>query len=196
MLLNIRAVIVAMVTAPFSLLPLSLHAQMVQTAQQRVRMHVYGLFSNTRPDYGTSTSSSGITAGGTIDGIRVLPYTDVGLELRGAMARSYDIDESSLAGGPRISFSRYRVQPYAEYMLGVGKGSFNHSLFVDYQRDYSAIRSYGGGVNYRLTEYFDLQADVQRQRWRFSYLSPYFHPVQVSVGVNYRLHFRSRTGPR
>lgn len=196
MFTNIRAAALAITTVSFHLL--TLHAQTAPAAQQHMQIHLYGLFSGARPGYydGPNASSTGITVGSHVDVIRILPFTELGLEVRGVSARSYDINESSLAGGPRISFNRFRVAPYAEYMLGLGRGEFNHTYSSNYRHDNSTIRSYGGGVTLGLTRNFDIQADVQRQRWRFTYQKPYFYPVQVSVGFRYRLHLPSGTGPR
>lgn len=196
MLIDIKVLLSSSAAVLLGLASHPLHAQAMQTAQQRVRIDFYGMLSYVRPDFLGTPRAVGVTAGGSVNGIRVLPYTDLGLEVRGVTSHSDVLNESSLAGGPRVSFSRYRLLPYAEYMFGIGRGSFNNPTYPDYMRDYTAIRSYGGGVDYRLTRDFGLQADVQRQRWRFSYLSPYFHPMQVSVGVRYRLHLRSRTGPQ
>lgn len=196
MLTSNRAIGLAIMTVFFHLL--TLHAQAVPAAQQPMQIHLYGLFSGARPDYydAPNASSTGITAGGHVDVISILPFTELGLEVRGISARSHDINESSLAGGPRISFNRFRVQPYGEYMFGLGRGEFNHVGSSNYRHDNSTIRSYGGGVTLGLTRNFDLQADMQRQRWRFTYQKPYFYPVQVSVGFRYRLHLPSSTGPR
>ncbi len=171
------------------------HAQSTQTAQQSLRLHVYGMFSYSRSDFRSGGGGGGATVGTNIDGFRVLPFTEIGLDLRAATARAYDIHESTVAGGPRVSYTRYRLQPYAEYMLGIGRGTFPHST-PDYPRDYTAIRDYGGGFDYQVARNFSLRADVQRQRWRFSYTQPYFHPVQASFGINYRVHLPSRTGPQ
>ena len=171
-------------------------AQATQAADQRLRISFYGLFGYTRPDFLGSPNGAGFALGANIDGFRVLPYTEVGLDMRGATSHSDVLNESSLAGGPRISYSRYRFQPYAEYLFGLGRGSFNHNSDPDYQRDYTAIRSYGGGFDYRISRDFGLRADIQRQRWRFTYTAPYFHPVQASIGISYHLHLHSRTGPQ
>lgn len=172
------------------------HAQAAASADQRLRLHVYGLASYVRPDYVGTPNAVGLTVGGTVDGIRVLPYLQLGLDLRGATSRSDLIHESALTAGPRLSYSAYRLQPYVEYMFGVGRGSFPRSPDPNYTHDYTAIRSFGGGFDYQLTRNFGLRADAQYQRWRFTHVVPYFHPVQASIGISYRLHFRSRTGPR
>lgn len=174
----------------------TVRAQAVQAADQRVRIHVYGMGSYTHPAYQGTPAAIGITAGVNLDGIRLLRYLDLGLDVRGVTSHSDIINESSASGGPRLSYNAYRVQPYVEYMFGVGRGIFNHSNDSDYTRDYTAIRSYGGGFDYLVSRNFSLRADAQYQRWRFTHTAPYFHPVQVSVGINYRLHFRSRTGPQ
>ncbi len=196
MFFNVKAERLLPAAVLLSLTVLPAHAQAVQTADQRVRIGFYGMLSYVHPDFLNSPNAIGVTAGVNVDGIRVLPYTDIGLDLRGANSHSNSINESSLSGGPRLSYSRYRLQPHAEYMFGLGRGGFNNSTDPDYQRDYTAIRSYGGGFDYQVSRNFGLRADVQRQRWRFTYMAPYFHPVNASIGISYRLHLHSRTGPQ
>ena len=171
-------------------------SQATPGASQRVRVRFYGMASYVRPSYVDSPRGFGVSAGSNLDGLRVLPYFDLGLDLRAAISHAEVINESFLSGGPRVSYNRYRVQPYAEYMFGVGRGGFNLSTDPNYKHDYTAIRSLGGGLDYGLTRDFSVRADAQYQRWRFTYVAPYFHPVQVSVGVTYRFHPHSRTGPR
>lgn len=172
------------------------HAQATASADQRIHLHVYGLASYVQPDFFGSPDALGVAVGANVDGIHLLPYLELGLDLRGETSRSNQIHESALTGGPRLSYTRYRLQPYVDYMLGVGRGSFPLATDPSYTHDYTAVRDFGGGVDYLLTRNFSLRADAQSQRWRFTHAQPYFHPVQASVGISYRLHFRSRTGPR
>lgn len=180
----------------FNLGTLVAPAQAVQTADQRFHAESYALVSYVHPDYGNSPAAGAVTAGLNVDLFHLPSYLEMTVDVRGTAARSTQINEASLGFGPRISYRRFWVQPYAEYLFGVGRGTFNTSTDPDYVRDYSAMRSYGGGVDVRASRYVTFRADTQTQRWRFTHLAPYFYPQQVSVGVSYHLHSRSHTGPQ
>lgn len=175
---------------------ISASAQAAQTASQRIHLESYALASYVQPAYGGSPAAAALTAGLNVDLIPLPSYLELTLDVRGTAARSTQINEASLGFGPRLSYRRFWVQPYAEYLFGVGRGTFNTSTNPDYQRDYSAVRSYGAGMDVRTSRYVTVRVDAQTQRWRFTHLAPYFHPQQVSVGVSYHLHIRSRTGPQ
>ncbi len=171
-------------------------AQAVQTASQRMHAESYALVSYARPAYDDSPAAGAVTAGLNLDLFALSSSVELSLDVRGVAARSTQINEASAGFGPRLSYRRFWVQPYAEYLFGAGRGTFNTSANPDYQRDYSAVRSYGGGIDLRTSRYVTFRADAQTQRWRFTHLAPYFHPQQVSVGVSYHLHTHSHTGPQ
>ena len=166
-----------------------------ETAHQLIRLKAYGMFSYVRPDYNGSTRDTGGTIGGNIDGFRLLPHTELGMDVRYNFAKGPVTDEYYYGGGPRLSLDLHKFKPYAEFLFGHGRGTFNTSSDPTYTQDVSAVITYGGGLDYQLTRSWAVRADVQRSRWRYSIHQPYFYPTSVSVGASYQFHFRSRNGP-
>ncbi len=171
------------------------HGQRAEaSARQLIRLKAYGAFSYVRPDNNDSRAP-GATLGGDIDGFHLLPHVELGLDARYSYSKGYFANQSFFGGGPRVSLELGAFQPYGDYLLGRGKEHFNHPLDPNYREDDTTVMAFGGGLDYRLSRSWSIRADVQRQRWSFSVRQPYFHPVAVSVGASYQLHFRSRTGP-
>ena len=189
-LLRSLAIVVA---STVSALPI--HAQAVPAAQQRLHLQAYGMASYVNPDFNGTTKNAGGTLGVDVDGVRVLRHTSLGLDVRYTGSRGTVTNQTLLSGGPRLSYNAFRFQPYIDYEFGYGSGTFNQSIDPTYVMDVTSVHSYGGGFDYMLTRYWGVRADVLQQRWRYSHLAPYFHPMAVSVGVSYQVHLRSRTGP-
>lgn len=166
-----------------------------ETARQRIRLKAYGMFSYVRPDYGGDTKNTGGTIGGDIDGFRLLPRTELGLDTRFTYTTGTVSNQRYFGGGPRLSLDLGSFKPYGDFLLGQGTSFLNHSSDPSYTRDVSAVIAYGGGFDYKLTQSWSVRADVQRQRWRFSVTQPYFYPTVVSAGASYQFHFHGRTGP-
>ncbi len=171
------------------------HSQATQTSNQYIRLKAFAMASYVRPDYGGALKNAGGTVGGDIDGFRVLPGTDIGMDIRYTLSRGRVSNQFLFAGGPRVSFNAYRLRPYVDYLIGYGRSNFNLVTDPDYTFDTTRTRGYGGGFDYRVTRFWSLRADAQRQRWRFSVRTPPFNPVEISVGAAYELHFHSRYGP-
>ncbi len=173
----------------------SAHSQATQTADQRIRIKAFAMASYVRPDYGGALKNGGGTVGTDIDGFRLLPHTDIGMDIRYTASEGRVSNQYLFAGGPHISFNAYRFRPYVDYLIGVGDAHFNQSPDPAYTYDETRTRGYGAGFDYGITRFWSVRADAQRQRWRFSVRAPPFNPVEISVGAAYQLHFRSRYGP-
>ena len=171
-------------------------AQATQTADQRIRLTAFSLGSYVRPDYGASQTNAGVTFGGEVDGFRLLPHTDIGMDIRYTASHGSISNQSVFAGGPRISLSAFRFQPYLDYLVGLGHSDFNNPSDPNYTSDRTRTRGYGLGFDYRVTRFWSLRADAQRQRWRFSVHTAPFYPEEISVGLAYQVHFHSRYGPQ
>ncbi len=170
-------------------------SQATQTSDQRVRLQTFALMSYVRPEYGGARKNTGGTVGGEIDGFRLLPHTDIGMDIRYTSSNGPVSSQRLFAGGPRVSFDAFRVRPYVDYLIGYGHSNFNVVADPTYTFDRTRTRGYGGGFDVRVTRYWSLRADAQRQRWRFSVHAPPFNPVEISIGGAYQVHFRSRRGP-
>ncbi len=176
--------------------PAAAHGQRAEeTAHQLIRLKAYGMFSYVRPDYNGSTHNSGGTIGGNIDGFRILPRTEIGMDVRYTFSNGTITDLYYYGGGPRVSFNAGAFKPYADFLFGHGTGTFNTTTDANYKQDVSAVPTYGGGFDYQLTRSWAVRADIQRQRWRYGIHQPYFYPAVVSVGASYQFHFHTRNGP-
>lgn len=172
------------------------HAQRSQeTARQRIRLRAYGMFSYVNPDFQGDTRSTGATLGGDVDGFRLLPRTELGLDARYTFSSGNLSNQYYFGGGPRLSLNVGRFKPYGDFLFGHGKSIFNNPGDPTYTHDETGALTYGGGFDYQITRSWAVRADVQHERWRFSANTPYFYPVAVSVGASYQFHFRGRTGP-
>ena len=169
------------------------HSQ--ETARQRIRLRAYGLFSYVDPDFQGDKRNLGATFGGDIDALRLLPHTDLGLDVRYSFSSGNVLNQRFFGGGPRLSLDVGRFKPYVDFILGEGEGTFNMSTEPTYTHDKTGSPTYGGGFDYQLTRSWAIRADIQRERWRFTVKQPYFYPVAASVGASYQFHFHSRTGP-
>ncbi len=169
------------------------HAE--NTAYQRLRLTAYGMFSYVDTNFDGNSKNRGGTIGGDIDGFRLLPHTEVGMDARYAFSRGDQTNQYFVGGGPRVTLNVGRFKPYGDFIFGRGKAVFIHAGDPNYKEDQTGALTYGGGFDYQLTRSWAVRADIQRQRWRFSHTTPYFYPVAASVGVSYVFHFHSRTGP-
>ena len=171
------------------------HAQAAPTAEQALRIKVYGMVSYVRPDFDGAKKNIGGTIGGDLDGLHLLPHTDVGLDVRYVGSGGRVSNQYVFSGGPRVTYNLFRVRPYADFLLGHGIVRFNQAPSSLYTQDDSAVYSLGGGVDWMLSRSWGLRADIQRQRWKISQDLPSFHPLQVSIGATYQFHFRNTHGP-
>lgn len=166
-----------------------------ETARQRIRLRAYGMYSYVNPDSRGDTKAQGATIGGDIDGFRLLPHTELGMDARYTFSSATASNQFYFGGGPRLSLELGRFKPYGDFLFGHGSSNFKNSNDPTYTEDKTGAIAYGGGFDYQLTRTWAIRADVQRQRWRFSQNTPYFYPTAISVGASYQFHFRSRTGP-
>ena len=165
------------------------------TALQRIRLKGYGMYSEVHPDFLGSPRNKGFTAGGDIDGFRLLPHTEIGMDVRYSYSQGPITNQSYYGGGPRLTLYVGRFKPYVDFLFGQGHGTFNTSTDPTYVRDKSGALAYGGGLEYQVTRSWGVRADLQRQRWRYSIHQPIFYPEAASVGLTYQFRFHSRTGP-
>ena len=192
---NTRSMLVASL-AVFALFTGAAHGQRAEeTARQQIRLKGYGMFSYVRPDYGFDQKNLGGTAGFDLDGFRLLPHTDFGVDARYTFSTGNVSNQFYYGGGPRVSLNTARFKPYVDFLFGRGRSTLNHSGEPNYTHDDTGAVSYGGGFDYKLDRYWSVRGDMQRAHWRFSINQPVFYPVAISVGASYQIHFRSRTGP-
>ena len=166
-----------------------------ETARQSLRLKAYGMFSYVNPDFQGSNHNNGVTIGGDIDGFRLVPHTELGMDVRYTASRGTLTNQYYYGGGPRLTVDVGPFKPYVDFLFGHGKGVFNNSSDPTYTSDVTGAMTYGGGLEYQVSPSWGIRADVQRQRWQFSVRQAPFYPVATSVGLTYRFRFHGRTGP-
>ena len=191
----LRSLVLLSVTAP-ALMSGVAHAQHAdETARQMIRLKAYGMYSSVNTNFQGDSRNNGVTIGGDIDGFRLLPRTEIGMDVRYTFSRGLITNQYYYGGGPRLTVAVGPFKPYVDFLFGHGSGVFNRTTDPTYTRDSTGAPTYGGGLEYQLTRSWGVRADVQRQIWRFSSNQPYFYPVAASVGLSYQFRFHGRTGP-
>lgn len=164
-------------------------------AQQGIRLQAYALGTYVRPDFLGAPRNLGATAGLNANVFRFFGRVDPSLDLRAMGSFGSVSHQFFYGGGPRVVVNFHRVQPFGEFLLGTGRISFPHPADPNYTHDDSLTRVYGGGVDVGVGRDFALRAEVLRQDWQLSHNVPVFHPVAVSIGLRYQVHFSGRGGP-
>ena len=163
------------------------------TATQALEISVFGAGTVTFTGLDEGRNA-GITAG--VD-LSFRPYFGLrpALELRG----TEPFDNGQVVGlksgliGPRLTREFGRFHVYGDGFYGRGELNYVGGYILDgYQYDLttSNIFAGGGGLDYHLTEHFDIKADGLYQRWKTPVTSSgTIHPIPVSLGVVYHLDF-------
>jgi hypothetical protein len=117
------------------------------------------------------------------------------LEIRGTQP----FDNGQVVGlksgliGPRFTREFNRFHVYGDAFFGRGALNYVGGYIEDgyqYDRTTSNVFAGGGGIDYRLTEHFDIKADALYERWKTPVTSSGdIHPIPVSLGVVYHLDF-------
>lgn len=171
--------------------------QALPTATQRLQLSAFG---------GFGAVFTGLASGRNID---VLAGADLGLtpirgvrpvlEVRGAypIARG-DVDaQKSILGGARAEFLvTHRARPYADFLVGRGEVHYNGGYQFGnqiYLLSTTNVYSFGGGVDYDLTEHFAVRIDGQFQKWGYApTISGNMYPKSVNALLVYRFGFGTR----
>lgn len=175
----------------FALLPLS-HAAVAQarsTATRSAEISVFAGGQFASPAFGPQ-NSGGVALGADYTRyIQRLPV-DLSLELRANFNSNSLLSEHSYLVGFRAAHTFSRVTPYVDFLIGAGNIHFPQNTF--YTGDNSTVPSYGGGLDFPVTQNFGLKLDLQGQHWNTGEAT--FTPTLGTVGVVYRIPFRARYG--
>jgi hypothetical protein len=94
-----------------------------------------------------------------------------------------DTHESTYLIGPRISFGKHRLNPYAKLLMGLGRFNFPY----DYGYESYFVVAPGAGVDLRLNQRVRLRlADFEYQEWpqfTFGPIQPYGISAGISISV-------------
>jgi hypothetical protein len=175
-------------------------AQGIPTATQPLRLSAF--LAGT----GTYTNLAGgknldITAGADLTFMNFRQFSPA-VEVRG----SYPIDgghissQKSVLVGPKVEYPIGRLHPYADFLVGRGQIDYLNGGFVigylDYLSSNTFVYSPGVGLDYDLSHYFAVKADVQFQHWNTPVTpSGSIHPTALTLGLVYNFDFNSRRPP-
>lgn len=175
------------------LVPASLLAQATPVAVKNAEISAFAAFTRVTPDYGP-TSNKGFTFGA--DYARPTRFfLKPSLEFRGTITPGDTVGESTFGGGLRVEHSIWRLHPYADFLLSAGTITFTHPSIDSqgrlYKSDNSLVYTYGGGVDYDVTRRWAAKFDYQGEHWNLGSAAQTLTPQVLSVGVVYRIPFRS-----
>jgi opacity protein-like surface antigen len=113
-----------------------------------------------------------------------------GLEIEGRTIR-FDapgpLAETTVGGGGRFLLPHYgRFQPYAKFLIGIGRIDFPaNPLTPQYTHDTFIYYAPGVGVDYKLMQHVYLRGDFEYQRWP-GFPPHGLTPYGFTIGANYR----------
>jgi opacity protein-like surface antigen len=166
--------------------PAVVSAQAIVAAQRGAEIAPFVQTTILNPDYGP-TNNTGYTVG--VDYTRFLrSIIQPSIEVRYVSANGLTVDEHSLSGGLKLGVRVHGIHPYATLLAGTGGITFVHPS-PGYPSDTSVIYSIGAGADFNVLPNWKLRADFLHQSWN---LDPNtLTPVVLSVGVSYRIPFRT-----
>ncbi len=165
------------------------HAQAGVTASRAADISVFAGAQIAYPAYGPN-NAAGVAFG--LDYTRYLRRlpAELSLELRANVNGNSFAHENSYLFGLRGAHRFGRVVPYLDFL--VGPGDIHYPQNTNYTGDNSIVYNYGGGLDFTLTNHFDLKLDVQGQRWNTGTFQ--FTPTLGTIGVAYHIPFRRQYG--
>jgi opacity protein-like surface antigen len=174
-------------------------AQADPTATQPLQISAFGALTGTYTGL-SGGRNLGITAGLDV-GWRSFYHLYPSLEVRG----TYPIDgghvdaQENVLFGLKLAKVYGRFHPYGDFLIGRDKITYQNGGYPDptgtllYIDTVSNVFSYGGGLDYDLTDQLALKADAQFQQYGTP-VSPTGHIFSkpLSLGIVYRFDFNHR----
>ncbi len=170
-----------------------LHAQAIPTATKPLGFSVFGAATGAYTGL-AGGKNLGITAGGDI-GFQPYHLFYPSVEVRG----TYPVDDGKVDAQKNILFGlrveRYysRLRPYADFLYGRAKiyyqdgGYPNSTSTLLFLNSVSNVFSFGGGLDYTLTDHFALKVDAQAQHLSVPVTtSGAIYSKPITIGVVYR----------
>lgn len=101
--------------------------------------------------------------------------------------------EDSYELGPRFTLHRGRFEPYGKFLFGIGHTSVQPPIYVPHTPGTFFEVSFGGGLDYRVTDKIDARGDFEYQDWISFQSSPqnpgtHLNPGLATIGVAYRFY--------
>jgi len=172
-----------------------LHAQASATATQRFQLSAFGAATGTYTGI-DGRRFFGVTAGADL-GLRSYYHVHPSFEIRGSYPLAGgQVRSRNILGGLKVSHSFGPLTPYADILFGRGQINYgaagvpNFNQTIAYVQTPSNVLSPGVGVDARVSDHFDLKAEVQLQRYSTPVLaSGHAYAEPISLGLAYRFDF-------
>jgi hypothetical protein len=169
-------------------------AQAVPLRQKKADLSVFGTYTRLSPDYGPQQNNGG-TFG--VFYTRYYRWLSPAVEFRAKIANGATVDESTYGGGIRVEKSINRFRPYADFFISGGSIQYHFKTppikptGQPYLSDSSVVYTYGGGLDYDVTDNFSARGEFQSESWNLGGYTPItLTPSMWSIGVVYRIPFR------
>jgi hypothetical protein len=169
-----------------------------QNAPQGTRegeFSVFGGYTHALPDYGPFGDNGGTVGADFTRYFHRLFAPSV--EARFNFNSGKTINETNSLIGLRLQADMKRFHPYGDVLIGAGHLTFKTPIPPTYVHDTAFAKSYGAGVNFDVSRYFQLKADYQFEQLNFGKSTLVVNnsdftltPSYFTAGVVYRLPFR------
>lgn len=146
------------------------HAQAAPTAYANVRLSAFaGLAANYT---GVALARNGDVTAGVDVGFRPFVGFFPAFEARGMypIAKGNLVNQQNFLGGIRLGRRKENFNPYGDVLFGRGKLEFPHGLanptgtFIVLSNTTNVL-SFGGGLDYNLSQHFGVKGDFQFQKY-------------------------------
>jgi hypothetical protein len=175
-----------------------LRAQATPIREKKAELTTFLTYTHVTPDYGPQ-NNNGVSIG--IDYARYMRFVTPALEFRVKIANGATVDERTYGGGIRVEHQWSRFHPYGDFLISAGTINYHFknppitSSGKPYLSDSSVVYTFGGGLDYDVTQNFSARGEFQAEKWSLGGYTPItLAPTTWSLGVVYRIPFRPYGG--
>jgi hypothetical protein len=170
-------------------------AQARSTADRTFGLAAFAGSSYAQTDYGSR--DTGYMIGGDLN--TAFRHFEPALDVRYTSVSGNVVNQTSFAGGLKLQRKIGPLRPYGDFEVGMGTLHFDFPNGLTptgspYTHDNSVVKAFGGGMDVRIARFIDLKADAQYQYWKLGKNSSYLNPFLTSIGIAYRIPYRSLAG--
>ena len=179
----------------------TLNAQAVPLREKKADISVFGTYTRLKPDYGPQ-ENNGVTFGAFYT--RYWHWLSPAIEFRVKIADGATVDQKTYGGGIRVEKQiAQRFRPFADFLVSAGTINYhqisppnqsappNAPYVLHTYSDSSVVYTYGGGLDYDVTENFSARGEFQYENWSLGKYGPItLSPSMWSIGVVYRIPFK------
>lgn len=180
-----------------ALAPASLWGQAAAVGVRKAEVSAFAAYTRVTPDYGPFINQ-GFTLGG--DYTRPIHFfLQPSLEIRGTLSPGKTVGEKTFGGGLKAEHPIGRFRPYADFLVSAGEITYTHPTIDSrgrlYISDNSLVYTYGGGLDFDVNKHWAAKIDYQGEHWNLGSEAQTLTPRLLSIGVVYRIPFRSYSHP-